>query len=267
MPSSLAWAVYACAGFAALCQILSMVTREYSWVDRLWSITPAVYAVGFAVAADGFDPRLTLMAVLAVAWGARLTFNFARKGGYAPGGEDYRWKVLRAEMHPGLFAVFNVVFINLFQHGLLLWLALPSWIALRQGPSPLGPLDGVAAGLFVLFLAGESVADQQQWNFHREKAAREGAGPGFLSAGLFRYSRHPNFFCEQALWWAFYLFGVAAGAPWWNLSLAGPVLLTALFQGSTAFTERITLSKYPDYADYQRRTSRLMPWFPGSRTT
>jgi steroid 5-alpha reductase family enzyme len=255
----------ACAGFATACQVASVATREHSWVDRLWSITPVVYIVWFAASAGRFDPRLVLISALAFAWGTRLTYNFARKGGYRRGGEDYRWPVLRRRMSPAAFAVFNVLFINAFQHALLLLLALPAWIAARQAPTPLGPLDAVAAGLMTLFLIGETVADQQQWDFHRAKAARGGAGPGFLTAGLFRYSRHPNFFCEQGFWWAAYLFGVAAGAPWLNPSLVGPILLTALFQGSTAFTEEISASKYPEYVEYQKSVSRLIPWFPRSR--
>jgi steroid 5-alpha reductase family enzyme len=270
MLDPLSVAVLTCGGFAALCWIASVFSGEHSWVDRLWSITPAVYAIGFALAADPGIVRLNLMAGLVALWGVRLTFNFARKGGYQPGGEDYRWAVLRESMDPRAFAVFNVVFICVFQHGLLLLLALPSWIALRQGPSALGWLDALATLLFLGFLAGETVADQQQWAFHRDKAARAAAGgprePEFLTTGLFRYSRHPNFFCEQALWWSFYLFGVAAGAGWLNVSIVGPVLLTALFQGSAAFTESISASKYPAYAQYRRRTSRLLPWPPAKGT-
>jgi len=65
------------------------------------------------------------------------------------------------------------------------------------------------------------------------------------------------------MWWSVYLFSVAAGAGWLNLTLAGPVLLTLLFQGSTTMTERVSASKYPGYAAYQRRTSRLLPLPPG----
>ena len=85
---------------------------------------------------------------------------------------------------------------------------------------------------------------------------------GFLTTGLFRYSRHPNFFCEQAMWWTYYVFSIAAGAGWLTWTITGAVLLTLLFQGSTWLTEKISLRKYPDYAYYQETTSRLMPWFP-----
>ncbi len=91
-----------------------------------------------------------------------------------------------------------------------------------------------------------------------------------MRTGLFRYSRHPNFFFEQAQWWVLYAIGataaVAAGAGVWggalNLTIAGPVLLTILFLGSTVFTESISAQKYPDYAKYQRSTSMLVPWPP-----
>ena len=86
--------------------------------------------------------------------------------------------------------------------------------------------------------------------------------PGFLDQGLFRYSRHPNFFFEQAQWWLFFLMGAAAAASLAQWTVLGAFLLSLLFLGSTRFTEQISASKYPAYADYQRRTSMLIPWPP-----
>jgi steroid 5-alpha reductase family enzyme len=268
MPSQLSVAVYGACVLAGACWVLSLVYREYSWVDRLWSVAPVLYAGWFAWASD-FAPRLTLMAILVAAWGGRLTYNFARKGGYAKGGEDYRWPIVRAKMGlgPAAWQVFNVVFICGFQHALLLALTLPMWLALRQEPAPLHAGDVVVAGAFVLLLVGETVADQQQWNFQTDKHARlargETVSARFVTTGLFRYSRHPNFFCEMGMWWMVYLFSVMAGAPWLNPTIAGPIGLVAIFLGSTPLTEDITRGKYPEYAEYQRRTSRLVPWFPG----
>lgn len=82
------------AGVSLVTWIASLATGDHSWVDRIWSIVPIVY-VGAFWAATGFtDPRLMIMSVLVLLWGARLTFNFARKGGYT-GVEDYRWPILR----------------------------------------------------------------------------------------------------------------------------------------------------------------------------
>jgi steroid 5-alpha reductase family enzyme len=257
-----------CAAVAAACWILSLATKEYSWVDRIWSIVPIVYLGWFAHAAGGGDARLNLMAFLVAAWGARLTFNFARKGGYASGGEDYRWAELRRRMEPLTFQVFNVVFICAVQNALLLAIALPAWIAFQHTGTPLRPLDVIAAALVFVFLTGETIADEQQWRFQSDKKRREARGervvPGFVTTGLFRYSRHPNFFCEQAIWWSLYLFGVAAGGGWINVSLIGPVALTLLFHGSTNFTEELSAKRYPAYVEYQKRTSRLLPWWPTS---
>jgi steroid 5-alpha reductase family enzyme len=247
---------------------LSLVTREHSWVDRIWSIVPVVYVWVFAAAAGLRDARLDILAALVTLWGIRLTFNFARKGGYAPGGEDYRWTVLQGRMKPWQFAMFNLFFIVIYQNVLLLLIALPAWTAFLH-QTPLTALDAVAAIIFLLLLAGETLADQLQWNFQLWKASETAAGrtphPRFVQSGLFRYSRHPNFFFEQAQWWVVFFFGAIAAGSVLQWTALGAILLTLLFIGSTVFTESISLSRYPEYAEYQGRTSPIIPWFPGRR--
>ncbi|TQJ31369.1 DUF1295 domain-containing protein [Microbacterium sp. SLBN-146] len=251
------------------CWVASLITKDTSWVDRIWSIVPVVYVWIFAVAGilDGNDAtRLVVMALLVTAWGARLTYNFARKGGYT-GMEDYRWAILRGRMKPWQFQIFNLLFIVLYQNALLVLITLPALMA-WQNPAPMGVWDAVFALLFLAFLVGEFIADQQQWDFHRAK--HEGRAEGFLASGLFAWSRHPNFFFEQAQWWAFYALGataaVASGLGFWggaiNWTIAGAILLTILFIGSTIFTESISSSKYPAYAEYKRTTSMLVPLPP-----
>jgi len=236
-------------GAFTLCTwVASIITREYSWVDRIWSIAPIIYVWVFA-AAGGLTPRLLLMAVLVTLWGIRLTFNFARKGGYRPGGEDYRWAVLRSRMSPPQFAVFNLLFISIFQNAVILAFTLPAFTVAGSATQPLHGWDIAIATCFLVFLVGETVADRPPQ-------------PGFLQTGLFRFSRHPNFFFEQAQWWVFSGFAVAATGLWLHWSVVGAVLLTALFIGSTIFTEGISRSKYPEYDAYRARTSPLIPWFP-----
>lgn len=269
-----------CAANAALSLVLSWLTGDYSWVDRLWSVTPLFYALHFA-AACGWASRPTGMAALVGLWGLRLSYNFARKAGYQVGEQDYRWPELQRLMrafsprwYPLLWHAFNLCFIAVYQHALLLLIVLPSAVA-AASRQPLGALDAAAGALLLAFLLLETVADQQQWRFQQAKhgrwprvAALKGAyAQGFLSHGLFAWSRHPNFFAEQAIWWSYYLFAVAAlggrtQEAWLNYSIVGPLLLSLLFQGSTAFTERITAAKYPQYAQYQRRVSRLLPLPP-----
>jgi len=252
------------AAVCAFCWIASLVTKDTSWVDRLWSVVPVVYVWIFAAASGLTDVRLVVMAVLVTLWGARLTFNFARKGGYT-GVEDYRWAVLRGRMSPAAFQLFNLFFIVLYQNALLVLITLPALTAL-ENPTPFGPLDGLLAALFLAALVGETIADQQQWDFHAWKAAEAAAGrepsPRFLQTGLWRVSRHPNFFFEQAQWWLFFLIGASAAGTVLVWTVVGAALLTVLFVGSTIFTESITRSKYPEYADYQARVSPIVPWIP-----
>ncbi len=263
VPPELVLPLTLCASVAGAAWVLSLVFGEYSWIDRLWSIVPPIYVGTFAAASGWQDQRLLLMTALTTLWGARLTFNYARKGGYAKGGEDYRWAILRARMSPVQWQAFNFGFIHLYQNVLLLLIALPAWTAWAH-PTPLGPLDGVIAALFLVLLVGETWADQEQWNFHQAKKARAASGQpeplGFLDTGLWSRSRHPNFFCELGQWWMVYLFAVSASGAPLHATIIGPALLTLLFHGSARFTESITASKYPRYAEYQRRVSRIIPW-------
>jgi steroid 5-alpha reductase family enzyme len=261
--------MFVAAVVSACCWIASLITKDTSWVDRIWSIVPVIYVWIVAISAGLADARLDVMAVLVTLWGIRLTFNFARKGGYSglgAGFEDYRWAVLRSRMSPLQFQLFNLFFIVIFQNAVLVLIASPALTAFDHRGAAFGAVDGVLAVLFLALLLGETVADQQQWSFQAWKSGEVAAGrqpsPRFAQAGLWGLSRHPNFFFENAQWWVIFAFGaVAAGSPL-QWTVAGIVLLLAVFIGSTSFTEAISLSKYPEYAEYQTRTSAVIPWFP-----
>ena len=265
--SPLLLAVFVAAAACAFAWIASLATGDTSWVDRMWSIVPVIYVWVFAAKANLDNARLDVMAALITVWGARLTFNFARKGGYS-GVEDYRWAVLRSSMRPWQFQLFNLFFVVLYQNALLVLITLPAWTAYQHRSTAFGPIDLLLTLLFLLFTIGETVADQQQWNFHQGKIAEVHAGrtpnPRFLQSGLFRFSRHPNYFFELAQWWVVFLFGAVAGRSVLEWTVIGPFLLTLLFVGSTRFTEKISLSRYPEYELFQRSTSAVVPWFAHS---
>ena len=254
-----------CAVATLTAWLLSVLSREYSWVDRAWSLLPPVYLWVFAIADSLADARLVTLAALGTLWGARLTFNFARKGGYRPGGEDYRWAALRRRMSRGQFAVFNLFFISIYQNLLLLLITLPAWTVLQNPGHPFGAADIILTAAFLACLVGETLADQQQWTFqqHRRMLRAHGeADPGFLQGGLFRLSRHPNYFFEIAQWWLVAGFGALAAGTILQLGSLGAVLLTLLFVGSIAFTESISMERHPDYAAYRRAVWPLVPWRP-----
>ena len=216
------------------------------------------------------------MAAVVTAWGLRLSYNFAIKGGYSAGGEDYRWAEIRKWFPGWRLELFHLVFVCGFQHLLVLAFASPAAAAASATARPLGALDALAAALCCACVAGEAVADAQMFAFQTEKYRRRAAGEpagdayarGFIETGLWAYSRHPNYFCEVSLWWAFYLFAVAATGEAAHWSACGAVFLTLLFVppgASLDVTEALSSSKYPAYVEYQRRVSRFVPWFPRAK--
>ena len=257
---------------ALLCFFVSTLSKNYSQVDKLWSTIPLAY-VWIVAWESGFEPRLVLMAILVSAWGIRLTYNFSRRGGFSirfwSGKEDYRWAVLRAK--PELAAawrwiIFNFLFISLYQMGLILLMTLP---AVRSiGGGSLTIVDGILAVLVIGLIVVETVADQQQWNYHNQKrllmekgaALPERYAKGYVQTGLWGIVRHPNYAAEQAIWIVFYFFSVAATGQWINWSVMGAILLVLLFWGSSNFSESISAGKYPDYTEYKKRIPRFIPF-------
>ena len=268
-----------CGCSALYCFVVGELTQNNSQMDKLWSLLPIAYAWVIAARA-GMPVRLVVMACLATLWGARLTFNFGRKGAYKlkfwEGEEDYRWVLLRSrkEFQPHWkWMLFNFFFISIYQNVLVLLTTLPA-LVLMNSDKPFGWMDGVAAALMLGFIIYETVADEQQWAFQttKWKMIKEGKkledlpspyNLGFNTTGLWGVSRHPNYFAEQAVWCCFYLFTVAGGIGIVNWSMIGALLLIVLFLGSSAFAEEISASKYPEYARYCQSVSRF---FPGKKS-
>ncbi len=256
---------------AAMCFITSTITGNYSQVDKLWSIMPVIYS-WIICAQSGFEERLILMAVVVSIWGIRLTYNFARKGGYSIkiwlGEEDYRWPVLRSKPEFAAtwkWILFNLLFISFYQMGLILLITLPALKSL--GARPLSWIDILIAAIAIMFIILETIADQQQWNFQKEKKRLLKSGQplpekyrkGFVDTGLWSIVRHPNYASEQSIWIVFYFFSVSATGLWLNWSVIGAILLILLFYGSSNFSESISLNKYPEYSDYRSKIPRFVP--------
>lgn len=279
--------------------VLSELNRNYSQVDRAWSILPTLYNAHYVIYAHltGLETRrLDALLVVSIIWSVsafiptphgfpltygqtRLTFNYWRKGGYNIGSEDYRWEVLRSYLNPGLFFLFNVIFISFAQLVLLFLITTPTYVLLvaarlatveKEMPS-WDDLDLLGASAIILFVLLSFIADQQQWNFQQAKAAYSKTAKvpapfkqadldrGFVSTGLWAYSRHPNFAAEQAVWISFYHWSCFTTGVLGNWSAVGPLGYVALFQASTWFTELITAKKYPEYKLYQKLVAKFIP--------
>ena len=252
-----------CILLIVFCWAALLLTPGHGWLDRLWSLCPPVYCLMVAAAA-GFDSaRINVMTALVLLWGIRLTWNFARKGGYRKGDEDYRWTELQQRIGPPWFQLFNVAY-NIPSQLLLVWLfTAPVHQAWLSRGTPLGWLDGLAVALFAAFFLVEIVADQQMWAFQQDKKRRLAAGEDvaqpFIDTGLFRYSRHPSYLAEMVMWFAVYLFAVSASGTWLHWTGLGFIALTVQFLGVIPLVESISARKYPTYAEYRARTPMLVP--------
>ena len=267
-----------CVVSMAYCFIVGEITKNNSQMDKLWSILPIVYA-WIIVYKGGFSLRLIVMAVLITLWGVRLTLNFAKKGAYSikfwSGEEDYRWVVLRE--NPNLnkkwkWVLFDLFFISIYQNALVLAISLPL-LAVMESTFSFNAFDAIVAALLLGFIILETIADKQQMDFQTKKYEFIKQGKkledlpspyhlGFNTQGLWKYSRHPNYFAEQSIWVVLYLFTISAGITnyfFFNWTLFGSMLLILLFMGSSNFSEGISHKKYPAYRDYISKVSKYVP--------
>ena len=234
---------------------VSIVVRDASIVDIFWGPLFIVMAGVDAVLGQGLAARKVLVLVLVTAWGLRLAIHLARRNlGH---GEDYRYRAMR-ERHGSRFWLVSLFTVFVLQ-GVLAWIiALPVHAALVPGVSaPLGVVDALGAAVFLVGLVVETMADLELTRFRRDPRNRDRV----LAEGLFRYSRHPNYFGDALVWWGLGLVGVAAGA---TFSLVGPALMTLLLLRVSGVTllEQTIEERRPAYAEYKRTTSAFFPWPP-----
>lgn len=267
-----------CVSAIVFCFVVGELSGNNSQMDKLWSILPIAY-VWIIAARGGFKLRLVLFALIATAWGIRLTINFARKGAYRlkfwEGEEDYRWAILRQKKpftNRFVWALFNLFFISIYQNFLVLAMTLPA-LGAMESDAAFGPWDGLATALSLGFLALETIADEQQWAFHRKKKAMLSSGKkleeldppynlGFNTTGLWGFMRHPNYLGEQGIWISLYLFLIGSGVANYGIfhwTLFGPMLIVLLFLGSSTLGESISSSKYPKYASYIKQCPKYFP--------
>ena len=267
-----------CGASALYCFIAGELSRNNSQMDKLWSVLPIAY-VWVIAAMGGFKWRLIIIAVIVTLWGARLTYNFAKKGAYSikfwSGEEDYRWVYLRKQkgfQNKFVWGIFDLLFISIFQNVVVLGITLPA-LAIMDSNAALNVLDIVAAVLMAGALLYEVIADRQQNTFQVKKYEYLNSGMkleelpepynrGFNVTGLWARSRHPNYIGEQMIWISLYLFTISGGVAHYGVfhwTILGAALLVLIFVGSSRMAEGISVKKYKDYSDYQRQVFKYLP--------
>lgn len=233
----------------------SVVFRNTSFYDAYWSVAPMAIApyLWFGFEGEAITARQALVTALVMAWGARLTYNWAR-GWTGLEHEDWRYVDMRKKTGV-LFPLVNLFGLQLFPTVLVYLGCLPLLAALVTGDAPLGPLDAVAALVTLGATVIEGVSDNQLRAFVKSRPAKGTV----LDQGLWSWSRHPNYFGEMAFWCGLALFGFAAGerGAW---LLIGPGAMIFLFVVvSIPMMERRQIERRPRYLDYKKRVSMVIP--------
>lgn len=234
--------------------VVSLVLRDASVVDPVWPLAFIAVAITALIAGGGDEGRRILIACVVAIWGARLSIHLLVRN--AGKGEDFRYAAMRAK-HGRRFWLTSLVTVFLLQ-GLLVWVvSLP--VQLSAIPDrPLGWLAIVGAIVWVLGVAFEAMGDAQLTRF-KANPARRGQ---VLDTGLWRYTRHPNYFGDFLVWWGIFLIAAESGAGAWGF--AGPLLMTLLLVkvSGAGLLEKDIVVRRPGYADYVRRTSGFIPLPP-----
>jgi steroid 5-alpha reductase family enzyme len=241
----------------AVAWVIGRRLKNAGYIEACWPFAFAAVVWFYALAGAGAPFRKILIAVLVSLWAVRLGVYLVSRVARNHKVEDIRYQQLREQfpkrpwhMFFG-FAQLQAVLIGL--------LSVPLAIACFQKAPALAPVEIAAIVLWVIGWVGETVADRQLDRFRRqpENAGRVYAG------GLWRFSRHPNYFFEWLIWVAYFLFAVTMPGGWSAVYV--PLLMLLLLTrvtGLPATESRILHSRESAYREYQRRTSPFVPWFP-----
>lgn len=243
-------------GLMTLLWLVSLILKNASIVDIFWGTGFVVVAwASFFLTPDGFLPRKQLLLLLVTLWGLRLSTHILLRNWGKP--EDFRYQAWRKQNGASWWwrSFFKVFFLQ----GVLMWIISTPLLAaqLRPLPDRLIWLDFLAVLVWLIGFFFEAVGDYQLTRF-RANPANKGQ---VLQTGVWRYTRHPNYFGDATQWWAYFLIALAAGG-WWTIF--SPIIMTTLLLrvSGVALLEKSLAVEKPGYKEYIEKTSAFIPWFP-----
>lgn len=236
--------------------LVSLALKNSSIVDIFWGMGFVVVAwAAFLLTPEGVPARKLLLCILVTIWGLRLAIHILTRNWGKP--EDFRYQVWRKEAGKSWWwkSFFRVFLLQ----GVLLWIISTPLLAAQFNPQPaqLIWLDILSILVWLIGFYFEAVGDWQLKSF-KANPANKGK---VLSSGVWRYTRHPNYFGDATQWWAYYLLALAAGG-WWTIF--SPVMMTLLLMRVSGVTllEKTLKEEKPGYKEYIETTSEFFPWFP-----
>lgn len=234
--------------------IVSRIKNDVGIVDSFWSLMILIAGLCFLYfSGNMLSERTTLVLLLLSLWAIRLSVHIARRNWGQE--EDKRYQTIRENNQPN-FEFKSLYIVFLLQALLALIVALPL-MSIFNSDTQLNSLDYIAFSLWLFGMFFESVGDLQLARFKSDKTNQNKV----MDKGLWRFSRHPNYFGEFCIWWAFFLFAIASGY-WW--SIVSPLLMTILLLkvSGVSLLESTITERRPEYVNYRRTTNAFFPWFP-----
>lgn len=236
--------------------IWSILIKNVSIVDIFWGFGFVVINTFYVFMSGELSARKTVILTLVTLWGLRLTLYLALRN--IGKGEDYRYQEFRREYGVERYWWFSFFQVFLLQ-GVLMMIISVTLLGISGGDQSgdLVLLDYLAIAVWLVGFAFEAGGDYQLSRFKR-KAANKGK---VLDTGFWKFTRHPNYFGDAAVWWAYGLFSIAAGSYW---QIVGAVIMTVLIirVSGVSLLERTLKESKPQYKDYIKKTSSFFPWFP-----
>lgn len=234
--------------------VIAVIKRDNSIVDIGWGIGFIIVALLTFFTTGSYMPRQIVITALVIAWGSRLSGHIYMRNKGKP--EDFRYASWRKRW--GKFFYIRSFFqIYMLQGLLLLIISVPVIIINACSCTGLLPLDliGIAVWLFGFFF--EAVGDQQLKAFLKDPKSRGKV----MDKGLWKYTRHPNYFGEATMWWGIFLISMAPRYLWWNIISPLTITFLLLLVSGVPMLEK-KMMKDRKYREYARKTSKFFPWFP-----
>ncbi len=252
------WHIYfislvAITAFAMLGWVISLLRNNVTHVDSMWSLFFVIATFTSVVLATETSMRAQILLILVSIWALRL-FVYLTWRNWGPH-EDHRYVQIRNNNQPNFWLKSIVIIFGL--QAVLAWVISMTLFGAVTSDMPINTLDYLGILLVVLGFIWETIGD---WQLSTFKANPNNKGK-VLNTGLWRYSRHPNYFGEFCIWWGGYVIAVAAGA-WW--AVISPLLMTLLLLkvSGVSLLESTIIERRPAYAEYIKNTNAFMPWFP-----
>lgn len=245
-------------GYMTILFLIAILLKDNSIADIAWGPGFIIAATTVMVVNEAFGARNLLLQALVTIWGLRLGIRiFLRNRGH---GEDWRYKKWRSEWGK-FFFVRSFLQVFILQGAILLVNAAPIIIVNTTPGYFLAWTDYAGLAIWLLGFYFETVGDYQLDRFIKNPANRG----KIMDIGLWRYTRHPNYFGEVTMWWGIFIIGL--GVPWGALGIVGPVIITLMivFVSGIPMTER-AMEHDPAFQEYKQRTSAFIPWFPGKKS-